>query len=314
MACKGGYRCERSGASEETTPARAKSKPLAYEQSSAQIAKIRPNSTRTHAGVDLMVASALRVLVRVFGPENTIKMIRAQNKILRDLTARAHSLQMLLEWDVLSHSDYFDHYLNLNGWHASRNPMWTERGCFNLLAMKAGDEVLEICCGDGFNSYHCYSQRAGRLVAVDENAAAIAHARKNHSAANIDYQICNILENIPGGAYDQVIWDDAIAVFSRDEIRQVSKAIKAKLKNSGVFSGCTHIVDPRASNLYPNFKSFFESKEDLASLFSADFENVKVFETIYPSRHNLYFFAADGVLPFDPGWRDQFVLQAKSSD
>jgi SAM-dependent methyltransferase len=259
-----------------------------------------------------MVTSALRALVRVFGPENAVKLVRAQNRFLRGLTARAHSLQTLLEWEVLSHSDYFDHYLNLHNWHASRNPMWTERGCFNLLAMKQGAEVLEICCGDGFNTYHYYSARAKRLLAVDHSPTAICHARKNHSAPNIEYRICNILDSCPEGKYDHIIWDDAAAFFTRNEIVELSHTMKTRLVELGIFSGCTYIEFPARVGQYPPDKTFFRSKEDLAALFSADFKNVKVFETIYPSRHNLYFFASDAVLPFDSGWNDQFVLHSQS--
>jgi SAM-dependent methyltransferase len=260
-----------------------------------------------------MVSAALRALVRVLGANNAINLIRTQNKLLRGLTTRSHSLQMRLEWEVLSHSNYFDHYLNLHGWHSSQNPMWTERGCFNLLAMKQGAKVLELCCGDGFNTYHYYSQRANKVVAIDQNEATIAHARTNHSADNIEYGLCNIIENLPVGEFDNVmefdnvIWDDAIAVFSRREISQILKLLKAKMKMDGVLSGCTHSIHPDAPNLYPHFKSFFDSRDDLAALFSSDFKNVKVFETVYPSRHNLYFFASDGVLPFDPGWSCQSV-------
>ena len=32
------------------------------------------------------------------------------------------------------------------------------------------------------------------------------------------------------------------------------------------------------------------------------FTNVKVIETIYPERHNLYFFASDGTVPFSGQW------------
>lgn len=32
------------------------------------------------------------------------------------------------------------------------------------------------------------------------------------------------------------------------------------------------------------------------------FTNVRVFETIYPDRHNLYFWASDASIPFDADW------------
>ena len=46
----------------------------------------------------------------------------------------------------------------------------------------------------------------------------------------------------------------------------------------------------------------FADMDDLKRFLSPHFRNVKVFETIFPSRHNLYFWASDGALPFDAGW------------
>ena len=46
----------------------------------------------------------------------------------------------------------------------------------------------------------------------------------------------------------------------------------------------------------------FESKADLMSFLAPHFRNVSVFETVHPSRHNLYFYAGDGAVPFDHDW------------
>lgn len=46
------------------------------------------------------------------------------------------------------------------------------------------------------------------------------------------------------------------------------------------------------------FKKFL----DVVLLLKPYFKNVKVFETVYSNRHNLYFWASDSVLPFDSKW------------
>jgi len=46
----------------------------------------------------------------------------------------------------------------------------------------------------------------------------------------------------------------------------------------------------------------FKSKEDLRRFLAPHFACVTVFETKHPGRHNLYFWASDGVLPFQPEW------------
>ena len=46
---------------------------------------------------------------------------------------------------------------------------------------------------------------------------------------------------------------------------------------------------------------------DLLRLLQPYFRNTRIFETIYPSRHNMYFFAGDGELPFDEAWPAQIA-------
>lgn len=46
----------------------------------------------------------------------------------------------------------------------------------------------------------------------------------------------------------------------------------------------------------------FKSMADLKRFFTPYFKNVIVFETIYPLRHNLYFWASDGIIPFSNNW------------
>lgn len=43
--------------------------------------------------------------------------------------------------------------------------------------------------------------------------------------------------------------------------------------------------------------------EDLESFLMPYFENVYVFEIIYPDRHNFYFYASERGIPFKAGWR-----------
>jgi len=50
----------------------------------------------------------------------------------------------------------------------------------------------------------------------------------------------------------------------------------------------------------------YKSKEELAGILKTLFNNVLVFENTsrdkFEERHNLYFFASAGDLPFDPNW------------
>ena len=78
--------------------------------------------------------------------------------------------------------------------------------------------------------------------------------------------------------------------------------IKNRLKPGGILSGYTIVELPTGFKSLSHHEREFRSKEDLRNFFEPHFKNVKVFETIYPSRHNLYFYAGDGVIPFDKEW------------
>lgn len=80
--------------------------------------------------------------------------------------------------------------------------------------------------------------------------------------------------------------------------------IKTRLEEDGILSGYT-IVEKPGVKQHSEHEYEFKSKEDLLDFLTPHFRNAKVFETIYPSRHNLYFYASDGVLPFDLTWNSQ---------
>lgn len=96
---------------------------------------------------------------------------------------------MDIEWGFLSLPEWFDHNCNLYfQWHHNRIPFWKERVVFALLAMEQDCNVLELCCGDGFNAFHFYSARAARILSVDFDPVAIDHAMKYNQASNIHYR------------------------------------------------------------------------------------------------------------------------------
>ena len=82
-----------------------------------------------------------------------------------------------------------------------------------------------------------------------------------------------------------------------------SKTSSAGCTSGGVLSGYTIVENVSGIKMLTHHEYEFKSKEDLLRFFVPHFKNVTVFETIYPSRHNLYFWASDGVLPCGCGWR-----------
>jgi SAM-dependent methyltransferase len=210
---------------------------------------------------------------------------------------------MNYEWTYAPQPEWFDHYCDQHyQFNLTRNPLWVERGTFGLLAIKPNSSILELCCGDGFNAYHFYSIRAKNIISVDFDQTAISHAKKYNNTNNIEYRVSDIRHEMPEGKYDNIVWDAAIEHFTEEEIAKIMFDIKSRLKENGILTGYTLVENADGTLSLSHHEREFKSKEDLKSFFEPHFKNVKVFETIYPSRHNLYFYASDSILPFDENW------------
>jgi SAM-dependent methyltransferase len=240
--------------------------------------------------------------ISVFGKQNIGSIFRLFSSFTRKLAYFAHWLQFKYDWKVPPQPEWFDHFCDqFYSLRGLQNPLWAERGIFGLLAMKQGAKVLELCCGDGFNTFHFYSIRAANIISVDFDKEAIPHAKRYNQAKNIEFRLSDIRYDMPTGTFDNIIWDAAIEHFTEQEIDIVMRNIKARLATHGVVSGYT-IVEKEGGKHLSHHEYEFKSKEDLKRFFEPHFKHVKVFETIYPNRHNLYFYASDSQIPFNEGW------------
>lgn len=237
-----------------------------------------------------------------------LPILKIINKVLRNVTQTTHRIQHIIQWGASPTPEWYDHHLDVYySWSHTRIPYFLERGVFNLPAIKQGSTVLELCCGDGFNAKHFYSNRAKSVISVDFDKSAIDHAKKNNKVSNVDFIVCDIRTEMPAGKYENVIWDAAIEHFTPDEISSIMSNIKGRLTGTGILSGYTLIEKADGIKQLEQHEYEFKSKEDLANFLSPYFNNVKVFETIYPTRHNLYFWASDVTLPFDENWESQLI-------
>jgi ubiquinone/menaquinone biosynthesis C-methylase UbiE len=227
-----------------------------------------------------------------------VACLKGLNAGLRKVTAFTHYAQYAAQWGFPPRPEWFDHYLDQHWqWSATNNSLWVERGVFSRLVMKPQSKLLEICCGDGFNAKHFYSSRASSILALDFDKDAIPHAKRYNSAPNITYIQKDIREGLPAGPFDNIIWDAAIEHFTEKEIDTIMSEIKARIGQDGILSGytLTEAADGRKSNDLHEYE--FKDKEDLRRFFVPHFKHVKVWETIYPTRHNLYFVASQAPLP-----------------
>jgi SAM-dependent methyltransferase len=258
-----------------------------------------------------MLKSIILFPIKIIGKQNIGALIRLFSSFTRNLAYFAHWLQIKYDWKVPPQPEWFDHYCDQFYLHRkNKSPLWVERGIFGLLAMKQGANVLELCCGDGYNTNHFYSKRSNKIISVDFDKDAIPHAKKYNNAPNIDFRIADIRTQMPEGKFDNIIWDAAIEHFTETEIDAILANIKLRLKPNGVLSGYTLAEKDDGNRHLSHHEYEFNSKEDLRRFFEPHFKTVKVFETIYPQRHNLYFYASNSTVPFDENWDNQTTFRS----
>lgn len=252
---------------------------------------------------------ALRYVIKFLMILNLLKML---NKLVRSLSSFSHRLQFIVEWGILENPEYFDHYIDqYYAWYKSRNFLMWERGVFSSIAISPEARVLELCCGDGFNSYHFYSIKSSHVTAIDFDKNAINFAKSNFKTSNLNYILGDIRTDIPKEKFNNIIWDAAIEHFTEAEIFTIMKNIKEALVINGTLSGYTIVERDDGKKHIHQHEYEFKSKDDLARFLSPYFKNVQVFETIFPNRHNLYFYASDGNLPFEKDWN--LIINQKKS-
>jgi len=227
--------------------------------------------------------------------------LRLFNAGLRALSAGSHHLQYKVEGFLRPSAEWFDHEIDVQWqWPARQRSMFLERGVLNTLAIRPGGEILEICCGDGFNAHRFYAERGAKVLAIDHNRAALAHARRFHARPNVEYRHCDIRLGLPEGPFDNIIWDSAIHHFTLPELAVILESVHRSLAGGGVLSGYT-VIEPGESYSYARVS--FTDPEALADLLAGEFAHVAVLETPDVLRRNLYFFASDVLksLPFTDG-------------
>ena len=220
----------------------------------------------------------------------------------------AHRRLKLAQWSIPPLPRNVDHRIDLySDWLRTRNPVWVERGVFNRLCLKGGD-VLELTCGDGFNTRNFYSMQSRNILACDIDADIIRTARRKNAAPNIAYRVADIVRAFPHGRYQNVIWDFGYPItefFSDDDLNGIFTNVRTSLDKGGVFSGYTMAEDTANMFTEEGPKGRMLKKEHLAALLAPYFSRVTVFETFSPGRRNFYFWASEGTVPFSEDWPAQ---------
>ena len=192
----------------------------------------------------------------------------------RELGVRASKL-LYSARDGIAGIDWFDHRHHMLNPSVEFTDFWTLSGDNAVSKMPLDSTVLDLCCGDGFYDYYFYRNRAASIKAVDISAQAIALARREHAAPNIEYMVCDVRTWAFGGPYDVVICRGAIEHFTESEQRDIFARVNDSLKPYGWFCGDT--VTPVAGNLA--HKCEWADEHEMINALGAVFDFVDV-ETV----------------------------------
>lgn len=222
--------------------------------------------------------------------------------VAKKWASSSHKRLFITQWG-LGEPEWFDHSIDLYyQWPKNGVGFWVERGVYSSIALKGGN-VLELCCGDGFNAKYFYSHLSSKVVSCDFDKSAIKTAISKNQADNIDFIEADIRTEMPEGFFQNIIWDAAIEHFTEQEIDKILNQIKVRLTDDGVLSGYTIVEKEDGQKSLYQHEYEFKSKKDLQRFFIPHFKNVTVFETIYKERHNLYFWASNSDIPFGKDWK-----------
>lgn len=165
-----------------------------------------------------------------------------REQVLVDLLDRHFQVKHRLDWELSQEAPHFYDFrsgvFTFGFGSAPPSSHTLDRAAMARDTFADGDSVLDIGCGDGFFTHRFYSDRAGRIDAIDVEESAIAHAERYHAHPKINYVKCDaVAEPFPAGSYDAVIWNGAIGHFSEADTAIVLRKIRACLGPSGVFAG-----------------------------------------------------------------------------
>jgi hypothetical protein len=217
-----------------------------------------------------------------------VSLLKRINWLMRILVDWTHFAQYAVQWGVKPTPEWFDHFID-QYWQraATNNSLWVERGVFSRLVLKENSKMLEICCGDGFNT-----TRAQSIIGLDFDEDAIPHAKRIIPHQTSPSSSKTFAPDFRRARLTTSFGTQRSNILAEKEICSIMSAIVERLGAGGILSGytLTENTTGKKSNALHEYE--FKDKEDLRRFFTTHFKFVRVWDTIYPTRHNLYFVAS----------------------
>ena len=276
----------------------ARSKNVALSQVFQATADVTGEITRGGLEIDRLIQK----LLHATSFQELYASVERLTEISRSISYNAHGLKMFCDFQIPPPSVYTDHFINqFYITSAMKRTWWLEGPAFCGLAIEPGSRVLELGCGTGYYTDVFFSPFAVDIVAIDIDPRAIENARRLHQARNIHYEVMDFRTSLPAGPFDVVVWTPTIFAYTVSEVHTLMGKLRGIISKNACLCGFTCVETDRKDP-----EILWYDMRSLAERLKQYFKNVYVFErvhvTIQPPRHELFFFASDGTLPFDAEW------------
>jgi SAM-dependent methyltransferase len=268
----------------------------------AQILQATRPATEQLRAAALQIVEIAQELVRASTFRDFYDATERSAEASRRISYLTHNLRLFCDLQVPPSAVYTDHFINqFFLMSAYKRTWWVEGPAFCGLAIEPGARILELGCGTGYYTDIFFSPFASEIVAIDIDPRAIEFARRFHQTKNIRYAVVDFRKELPEGPFDVVIWSPTIIAYTPEEVDVFMARLSTILAKNARLCGFTAVEaeGPSDDVLWHDLRS-------LGARIKKYFANVRVFErnhvTIQPHRHELYFYASDGPLPFDSEW------------
>ena len=214
------------------------------------------------------------------------------NALLRALTQISFfcgKLLLFCDWGHGKHPQFFNHKIDYALWpHSPSKWSIAARGVLPRVKMFPGCTVLELCCGDGSNSFLYFTDIAAKVVGVDGDPSAIKFAKKNYRVGNLTFYELDIISgdlSFLGANFDFVVMNAALSYFEISEIYKILSKIKAISSKNSIFLGMV----PQA-NGHIDHKNEFPDHLALFNFLKNFFSTVEI-SSVYEGNGIHYYFS-----------------------
>jgi ubiquinone/menaquinone biosynthesis C-methylase UbiE len=175
---------------------------------------------------------------------------------------------------------WFDHRFDfLSG---PQSWYWQERGVLGSQAIRPGDKVLDLCCGEGFYDLTYFSRRAGRIDALDIDSRAIQIASFRNHCPNVNFYLRDVVhDDFPDTNYDAVLCFSALQQLTETQLDDLLRKIPRILKPSGLFFGSVSVTPDNG---------VFVSEDRIRSPFSRYFQSIELNFSPWPNGRIEWYF------------------------